>query len=72
MVKAFGDLSLALILAIVLVYMILAAQFEGLLYPFVIMFSIPPTLIGVVFALLFTGRTLSIPTFVGIIMLAGL
>jgi HAE1 family hydrophobic/amphiphilic exporter-1 len=72
MVKAFGDLSLALILAIVLVYMILAAQFEGLLYPFVIMFSIPPTLIGVVFALLFTGRTLSIPTFVGIIMLAGI
>ncbi|MDD2433371.1 MAG: efflux RND transporter permease subunit [Clostridia bacterium] len=72
MVEAFGDLSLALILAIVLVYMILAAQFEGLLYPFIIMFSIPPTLIGVVFSLLFTGRTLNIPTFVGVIMLAGI
>ncbi len=44
MVEAFTDLSLALILAIVLVYMILAAQFEGLLAPFIIMFSIPPTL----------------------------
>jgi HAE1 family hydrophobic/amphiphilic exporter-1 len=72
MVEAFQDLSLALILAIVLVYMILAAQFEGLLYPFVIMFAIPPMLIGVVFSLLLTGRTLSIPTFVGVIMLAGI
>lgn len=72
MVEAFQDLSLALLLAIVLVYMILAAQFEGLLYPFIIMFSIPPTLIGVVFSLILTGRTLSIPTFIGVIMLAGI
>ena len=70
MVEAFTDLSLALILAIVLVYMILAAQFEGLLAPFIIMFSIPPTLIGVVGALLLTKRTFSIPTFIGVIMLA--
>lgn len=72
MVEAFTDLSLALILAIVLVYMILAAQFEGLLAPFIIMFSIPPTLIGVVGALLLTKRTFSIPTFIGVIMLAGI
>ena len=72
MIEAFKDLSLALILAIILVYMVLASQFEGLLYPFIIMFSIPPTLIGVVFSLLFTGRTLNITSFIGIIMLAGI
>jgi HAE1 family hydrophobic/amphiphilic exporter-1 len=72
MIEAFQDLSLALILAIILVYMVLASQFEGLLYPFIIMFSIPPTLIGVVFSLLFTGRTLNITSFIGIIMLAGI
>lgn len=72
MIKAFTDLSLALILAVILVYMILAAQFEGLLTPFVIMFSIPPTLIGVVFSLLLTKRTMSVPTFIGVIMLAGI
>ena len=43
MIDAFTDLALALILAIILMYMILAAQFEALLYPFIIMFSIPPT-----------------------------
>lgn len=72
MMSAFRDLALALILAILLVYMILAAQFEGLLYPFIIMFAIPPTLIGVVFSLLCMGQTLSVPTFIGIIMLAGI
>lgn len=72
MMDAFMDLTLALILAIILVYMILAAQFEALLAPFVIMFSIPPTLVGVVFSLLATKRTLSVPTFIGIIMLAGI
>jgi len=72
MVEAFQDLGLALILAVILVYMVLASQFEGLLYPFIIMFSIPPTLVGVVFSLLLTGRTLNITSFIGIIMLAGI
>ncbi|NLT94415.1 MAG: efflux RND transporter permease subunit [Clostridia bacterium] len=72
MVDSFISLGKALALAILLVYMILAAQFESLLYPFIIMFSIPPTLIGVVGGLLLTGRTLSVPTFIGIIMLAGI
>lgn len=72
MLEAFGDLTIALLLAILLVYMILAAQFESLLYPFVIMFAIPPTLIGVVFSLLFTRQTLSVPTFIGVIMLVGI
>jgi len=72
MMESFQSLGLALVLSIILVYMILAAQFESLLYPFIIMFSIPPTLIGIVGGLLITGRTLSVPTFIGIIMLAGI
>ncbi len=72
MAEAFGDLTLALILAIVLVYMIMAAQFEALLHPFVIMFSLPATFIGIVFGLAATGRSLSVPAFIGVIMLAGI
>ena len=68
---AFKDLFLALILAIVLVYMVMAAQFESLIQPFVIIFAVPLALIGVVLALLLTGRSLSIPAYIGIIMLAG-
>lgn len=72
MVDAFMDLGLALILAIVLVYMILASQYESLIYPFVIMFAMPPTVIGVIFSLLITGRTFNVPAFIGVIMLAGI
>lgn len=72
MVDAFGDLGLALILAVILVYMILASQYESLLYPFVIMFAMPPTVIGVIFSLLITGRTFNVPAFIGVIMLAGI
>lgn len=72
MMESFQSLGMALILAVILVYMILAAQFEALLYPFIIMFAVPPTVIGVVLSLLVTGRTLSVPTFIGIIMLAGI
>ncbi|MFZ5945130.1 MAG: efflux RND transporter permease subunit [Bacillota bacterium] len=72
MMESFQSLGLALILAIIIVYMILAAQFEALLYPFIIMFSVPPTLIGIVGGLLITGRTFSVPTFIGVIMLAGI
>jgi HAE1 family hydrophobic/amphiphilic exporter-1 len=72
MIEAFQDLALALILAILLVYMILAAQFEGLWTPFIIMFALPPTLIGVAFSLFFMGQTLNVPSFIGVIMLAGI
>ncbi|KJS81348.1 MAG: hypothetical protein JM58_17125 [Peptococcaceae bacterium BICA1-8] len=72
MMESFQSLGLALVLAIIIVYMILAAQFEALLYPFIIMFSIPPTLIGVVGGLLITGRTFSVVSFIGVIMLAGI
>ncbi|WP_227762429.1 efflux RND transporter permease subunit [Zhaonella formicivorans] len=72
MAESFGDLTLALVLAIVLVYMVMAAQFESLFHPFVIMFSMPVTIIGVVLGLLVTGRTFSVVAFVGVIMLAGI
>lgn len=72
MVDAFTDLALALLLAVILVYMILASQFESLLYPFVIMFAMPPTVIGVILSLLITGRTFNVPAFIGVIMLAGI
>lgn len=72
MMEAFGNLGLALILAIVLVYLVMVAQFESLLYPFIIMFSLPVTIIGVVFSLLLTGRSFSVPAFIGVILLAGI
>lgn len=72
MIDAFTDLGLALILAIVLVYMILASQYESLIYPFVIMFAMPPTIVGVILSLLITGRTFNVPAFIGVIMLAGI
>jgi HAE1 family hydrophobic/amphiphilic exporter-1 len=72
MMEAFSDLGLALILAVILVYMIMAAQFESLIHPLTIMFSLPLAFIGVVLGLLVTRRTLSIPAFIGCIMLAGI
>ena len=70
--KAFKDLFLLLMLGIVLVYMVMAAQFESLLDPFIIMFAIPFTFIGVILGFLLTGTTLSIITYLGIIMLMGI
>ncbi|MBU1999109.1 MAG: efflux RND transporter permease subunit, partial [Candidatus Omnitrophica bacterium] len=70
--KAFRDLGLLLLLGICLVYMIMAAQFESLLDPFIIMFSIPFTFIGVILGFYFTGTTLSIVSYLGIIMLTGI
>lgn len=72
MIDAFAALSLALGLAVILVYMVMAAQFESLLHPFTIMFSLPLALIGVVLALLITGKPVSVPAFIGIIVLAGI
>ena len=72
MMDAFASLFLALMLGIVLVYMVMASQFESLMYPFIIMFTIPTTFIGVVLSLAITGRELSVPTFIGIIMVVGI
>ncbi|WP_353894177.1 efflux RND transporter permease subunit [Proteinivorax hydrogeniformans] len=72
MVDAFDGLILALILGIVLVFMVMAAQFESLIYPLIIMFTLPQTFVGIIAALLITNRSLSIIAFIGIIMLAGI
>ncbi len=72
MVEAFSDLGLALVLAVLLVYMIIAAQFESLLTPFIIMFSIPLAFSGGLFGLFVTYRTLNITSIMGFIMLSGI
>ncbi|MGG1660397.1 efflux RND transporter permease subunit [Brevibacillus sp. NRS-1366] len=59
-------------LAIVLVYIILAAQFESMVYPFSIMLSVPLSIFGATFSLWVTGRPVSVPAFIGLILLAGL
>ncbi len=70
--KAYRSLIITLLLAVSLVYMIMAAQFESLLHPFIIMFSIPFATIGVSLILFLTGTNFSVPVFIGIIMLAGI
>lgn len=70
--ESFGDLYLILFLGIALVYMVMAAQFESFKDPFIIMFAVPFTLVGVVLAFLATGLTLSVTTFIGVIMLMGI
>ncbi len=70
--EAFGDLFKIAIISLILVYMIMASQFESLKYPFVIMFAVPLSIVGVIFAFKLSGLTLSIMTFLGIIMLLGI
>jgi HAE1 family hydrophobic/amphiphilic exporter-1 len=72
MVEAFADLALALVLAILLVYMILASQFESLLTPFIIMFATPLAFAGGILGLFITNRTLNVVSIIGFIMLAGI
>ncbi len=72
MADSFADLALALIFSIFLVYAVMAVQFENFLYPFIIMFSMPATVVGVIVGLFITNLPLSIPGFIGIIMLAGI
>ncbi len=72
MTESFGYMIPALILAIVLVYLILAAQFESFLHPFTIMLSLPFSFVGAFVGLLVTGKTLNMATFIGLILLMGL
>ncbi len=72
MKESFGYMGGALLLAIALVYMLMAALFESLLSPFIIMFSLPMALIGAVLAMVITGETMSIISMIGFIMLMGL
>jgi len=70
--RAFSQLQMMLILAIVLVYAVMASQYESLRDPFIIMFSVPLAAIGVVLALKLTGTTFSLQAYIGVIMLAGI
>lgn len=70
--ESFIALLGAFILAVVLVYMVLASQFKSLVDPFIIMFSVPLGLIGVLWALFLTETNLSVSSFMGIIMMAGI
>jgi HAE1 family hydrophobic/amphiphilic exporter-1 len=70
--EAFGGLLFAIALAIVLVYMVMASQFESLLEPFVIMFTIPFASIGVILALLVLRMSVTIPVFIGGVLLIGI
>ena len=70
--EAFFYLQLSFLLAVVLVYLVMAAQFESFRYPFLIMFSLPLASIGVVLALFLTDTTFNIQAFVGVIMLVGI
>jgi HAE1 family hydrophobic/amphiphilic exporter-1 len=72
MQEAFLILAGAFALAILLVYMVMASQFEHFTHPFIIMFTVPLGIIGVILGLLITGRTLSIAVLIGVIMLAGI
>jgi len=72
MAASFKSLLFALGLAVILVYLVMASQFESLLHPFVILFSIPLAAVGVALALWLTDTRLSVIVFIGLIMLAGI
>lgn len=72
MAESFASMSFSLMLAIVLIYMILAAQFESFVHPFTIMLSLPLSVCGALGGLALTGRTLNIFSMIGMIMLMGL
>jgi HAE1 family hydrophobic/amphiphilic exporter-1 len=70
--KSFRELLVGFILALVLVYMVMASQYESLRDPFVVMFSVPFAIIGVVLILFLTGTTFNIQSYIGCIMLGGI
>ncbi|MDH5345090.1 MAG: efflux RND transporter permease subunit, partial [Gammaproteobacteria bacterium] len=72
MQDSFRSMQFALVLAIFLVYLVMASQFESLVHPFVILFTIPLALVGAVLALFITGTTVNVVAFIGVIMLAGI
>jgi HAE1 family hydrophobic/amphiphilic exporter-1 len=72
MQKSFGFLAIAFMVAMALTYMVMASQFESFLDPFIILFTIPLSIIGVSLGLTLTGTTLSVMALIGIIMLVGI
>lgn len=69
---SFRDMLFAVLIGILLVYLVMAAQFESFIDPFVIMFSIPFALTGVIWALFITGNSFSLMSYVGLLMLVGI
>ncbi|SMO67131.1 efflux RND transporter permease subunit [Gracilimonas mengyeensis] len=72
MSESFRSMVFALLLAVFLVYLVMASQFESLLHPFIILFTIPLALVGAILALFITGTTISVVVFIGLILLAGI
>ncbi len=72
MQDSFRSMQFALALAVFLVYLVMASQFESLIHPFVILFTIPLALVGAILALFLTGTTINVVAFIGVIMLAGI
>jgi HAE1 family hydrophobic/amphiphilic exporter-1 len=70
--EEFSDLQFALILSVILVYMVLASQFESLIHPFAILLTIPLAGVGAVLIFFILGRPLSVMAYIGIIMLVGI
>jgi HAE1 family hydrophobic/amphiphilic exporter-1 len=70
--ESFADLTTLLLLILLLVFIVMASQFESLTYPFIIMFSVPFAVSGVIIALLITNTNFNMMSFIGVIMLAGI
>jgi len=70
--ESFSDLGALLLIIVLLVFVVMASQFESITYPFIIMFSVPFGISGVVLALWISGTTFNVMTFVGVIMLVGI
>ena len=70
--ESFGDLMTLMVLIILLVFIVMAAQFESLTYPFIIMFALPFSFSGVFMALFMTGTTMNVISMIGMIMLVGI
>ena len=72
MQTSFASLRFALALAVFLVYLVMAATFESLVHPFVVLFTIPLALVGVVLGILITGIDVSVIALIGVVMLVGI
>ncbi len=70
--QAFGQLRVLLLLGVLLVYAVMASQYESLRDPFIVMFSVPVAAIGVVAALKLTSTSFSLQAYIGVIMLGGI
>lgn len=70
--ESFTALGYAFLLSVILIYMVMASQFESLIHPFIIMFTIPLAVIGVIFAMYITSNVISVASLIGLITLAGI